>query len=101
MNLSDQVRQDASFNQRFRLLDFVGAGGMGEVHRALQLSLDRHVAVKFMNPVLAIDQESQQRFLREAKLAAGLIHSNVVAVFDYGIAGSIPYLVTELVEGES
>jgi serine/threonine-protein kinase len=100
-SLVAQVMRDDRFRERFELRERLGAGGMGEVHRAVQLSLQRPVAVKFLSPRLLDDPGYRDRFLPEAKLAAGLVHSNVVAVFDSGIAARIPCLVTEFVDGTS
>jgi len=91
---------DAPFSQRYELGEKLGSGGMGTVYRGVHRTLCRPVAIKFMNPDFLRDPQFQQRFLAEARVAAGLIHSNVTAVLDFGFAGSIPYLVTELVQGE-
>ncbi|MBL8943826.1 MAG: serine/threonine protein kinase [Myxococcales bacterium] len=77
----------------------LGRGGMGVVYRARQVRLDRDVAVKLMNPVLAQDPEFAQRFEREAKALARLDHPGIVAVHEFGQAAGVYYLVMELVEG--
>jgi serine/threonine-protein kinase len=101
MDLTSKVLADGSFKERYELLDKLGEGGMGSVHRGVQRALNRPVAIKFMVPDLASEQGYVERFIAEARLAASLIHSNVVAVFDYGVAGSVPYLVTEFVAGRT
>src|SRR5688572_13325796 len=75
---------------------------MAEVRRAEDLALGRPVAVKLLHPHLAADPAFMARFGREARLAAGLSDPRVVAVFDCGVADDgRPFLVMELVEGES
>ncbi|MFI5165439.1 MAG: protein kinase [Thermoanaerobaculales bacterium] len=79
----------------------IGAGGMGEVYRARDTRLDRDVAIKVLPPEFASDPERLRRFEQEARAVAALSHPNVLAIFDVGTHESIPYLVTELLEGES
>jgi hypothetical protein len=87
---------------RYRLGATLGSGGMAEVRRAEDLALGRPVAVKLLHPHLAADPAFMARFDREARLAAGLSDPRVVAVFDRGVADDgRPFLVMELVEGES
>ena len=64
----------------FRLAEKIGEGGMGEVWRALDTSLDRDVAIKVLPPELARDPERLARFEREAKVLASLNHSNIAAI---------------------
>src|SRR5437870_3271677 len=80
----------------FQVLDRIGAGGMGEVYRARQLSLERTVAVKFLDPALDA-AESQPAFLRETRLMAALAHPNVVTIFDCGESAGRKFLVMEYV----
>lgn len=84
----------------FRLESKLGQGGMGEVYRATQISLDRAVAVKVLPQGLAHQSQFADRFEREAKSAARLIHPNVIQVYAFGIVQDIPYFAMELVEGE-
>lgn len=91
---------------RYRLTRPISAGGMGSVWAADDLSLEREVAVKALPRLLAADPSAERRFEREARALARLRHPNVVTVFDIGTAGAgdaaaMPYLVMELVEGES
>ncbi len=79
----------------------IGAGGMGEVYRARDPRLGRDVAVKVLPESLAHDVERMRRFEQEARAIATLNHPNVVAVFDVGTHQDVPYLVTELLDGES
>ena len=78
----------------------LGRGGMAMVYAARDRRLDRQVAVKVV-PVAVIEPVGRARFVREAQSAAGLSHSNAVAVFDAGEADGYLYIVMELVEGHS
>lgn len=79
----------------------VGAGGMGEVYRAHDSRLGRDVAVKVLPESFAEDTDRMRRFEQEARAVAALSHPNVLAVFDVGTHEGTPYLVSELLEGES
>jgi eukaryotic-like serine/threonine-protein kinase len=79
----------------------VGAGGMGEVYRARDQRLGRDVAIKVLPAALSRDAERMRRFEQEARAAAALNHPNILAVFDIGTHDDSPYLVTELLEGET
>ncbi|MQY15278.1 Serine/threonine-protein kinase PK-1 [Streptomyces sp. RB5] len=84
---------------RYRVDARIAAGGMATVYRALDLRLDRVVAVKVMLPALAAEQDSVERFIREAKAAAALAHANVVGVYDQGIDGPYVFLAMEYIAG--
>ena len=79
----------------------LGAGGMAEVYRARDTRLGREIALKVVNEVLSGDPELVRRFEQEARLAGSLNHPNLVAVHDVGEYDGSPFLVTELLEGES
>jgi len=85
----------------YRLEKLVGVGGMGEVHRAIQLSLNRTVAVKLLNPELAKDPSFIARFQKEAAALATLSHPNIVSILEKGQSGDTYYLVMEFVDGPS
>lgn len=85
----------------YRLLQLVGKGGMGEVHQATQLSLQRTVAVKLLNGELAKDEQFVGRFEKEGAALASLRHPNIVSIVDRGNAGDAYYLVMEFVDGPS
>ncbi len=85
---------------RYRLRARVGAGGMATIYAARDESLERDVAVKVLHPHLADDAELLARFRTEARHAAGLLHPNIVNVFDQGVA-DLPYIVMEFVDGPS
>ncbi len=90
---------------RYRLLEKAGVGGMSEVWQAEDETLKRIVAVKVILGPVAADSTFRERFLREARLVAGLEHTNVLPVFDYGTAivdaAEVSYLVMPLVGGGS
>jgi TolB-like protein len=86
---------------RYEILASIGAGGMGEVWRARDTELDREVAVKVLPPKVADSPDRRKRFEREARATAALNHPNLLMVFDVGLDEGRPYLVTELLEGET
>jgi serine/threonine-protein kinase len=86
---------------RYLMLARLGEGGMGRVYLAEHVKMNRQCAIKVMNPSLINDTDSSTRFAREASNAARILHPNVAAVFDYGEADKIVYLVMEYVDGES
>ncbi len=86
---------------KYRLEQLLGRGGMGAVYRARDVRLDRLVALKVVRAELLGDTEARQRFRREAQIVAGLQHPSIVSVFDYGtFADGGAFLVMELVRGE-
>ena len=85
----------------YEILSPLGAGGMGEVYRALDAKLGRDVAVKVLPDVFAADAERLGRFEREAKLLAALNHANIASIHDFHEAEGKPFLVMELVEGRT
>ncbi|WP_413754209.1 serine/threonine-protein kinase [Streptomyces sp. R-74717] len=91
---------------RYRLLDLIGRGGMGEVWRARDESLGRHVAVKCLKPMGPQHDQSftrilRERFRREARVAAALQHRGVTVVHDFGEHEGVLYLVMELLDGRN
>jgi tetratricopeptide (TPR) repeat protein len=85
----------------YQILGLIGAGGMGEVYRARDTRLGRDVAIKVLPAEFATDPERLKRFEREAKATAALSHPNILDVHDVGTFEGVPYLVEELLEGES
>jgi len=87
---------------KYRLDEPIGQGGMATVWRAVHTTLDRPVAVKFLEAVGTGAGQLAERFLQEAKLAANLRHRHVVDILDFGVTdGDKPYMVMELLEGQS
>jgi serine/threonine protein kinase len=88
-------------DERYRLEAVIGVGGLGSVYRATHTKLNRPVAVKLLHETFGESQIQRGRFAREAKALAALQHPNIVAVLDYGVSEAQPYLVMELLEGET
>jgi eukaryotic-like serine/threonine-protein kinase len=84
----------------YRVLAKLGEGGMGQVYRATDTALDRHVAIKVLPESFALDAERVARFTREAKTLAALNHPNIAGIYGIEQSGGTPALVMELVEGE-
>ena len=85
----------------YRITDKLGQGGMGEVYRAEDTNLSRQVAIKVLPVEFAHDAERLARFEREAKLLASLNHPNIASIYGLEQAGGKPFLVLELVEGQT
>ena len=85
----------------YEVKSVLGSGGMGEVYRARDSRLGRDVAIKVLPSFLSTDSERLRRFEQEARAAAALNHPNILAVFQMGTYEGAPYLVSELLEGET
>lgn len=97
-----QFKQGTVLSGRYRVLDFLGRGGMGVVYSAQDLLVGEAVALKFMNPRLLQTQAGQRLFIREAQIARRLRHDHIVAVHDVGrLPEGVLYLSMELVKGKS
>ncbi|WP_088105050.1 Stk1 family PASTA domain-containing Ser/Thr kinase [Halalkalibacter urbisdiaboli] len=86
---------------RYQILETIGGGGMANVYKALDVILDRHVAVKVLQPQFSDDEQFIKRFRREAQAATSLAHPNVVSIYDVGEEGNIYYIVMEYVRGQT
>jgi len=85
----------------YEIQSLVGSGGMGEVYRAKDSRLNRTVAIKVLPASFSADRERLQRFSQEARAAAALNHPNILSIFDIGEEQGAPYVVSELLEGET
>jgi hypothetical protein len=85
----------------YEIVEPIGAGGMGEVYRAHDPRFGRDVAIKLLPAAFANDEGRVARFEREARAAGSLNHPNVLTVHDFGREGGAPYLVSELLRGET
>src|SRR5215831_2391859 len=85
----------------YEILDVLGAGGMGIVYRARDPRLGREVAIKTLPKIGAEDPVRLKRFEQEAQAASALNHPNVVHVYDVGEQEGVPYLVTEVFQGQT
>ncbi len=85
---------------RYEIIERIGEGGMASVWKAMHLGLRKPVAIKTLRADLTASDRARERFLREGEAIARIRHAHVVEVHDVGIAGDIPYLVMEFLEGE-
>ncbi|HET9888074.1 MAG TPA: protein kinase, partial [bacterium] len=85
----------------YEVLSRLGAGGMGEVYRARDTRLGREVALKVLTQDAARDEDRLRRFISEAKTVSALNHPNILTLHEIGESETGPYLVTEVVEGET
>ncbi|HET7696657.1 MAG TPA: protein kinase [Vicinamibacterales bacterium] len=85
----------------YEVLGPLGSGGMGEVYRAWDPRLHREVALKVLREHSGADPDRLRRFVAEARAASALNHPNILTVFDAGVDGPAPYIVTELIDGPS
>jgi serine/threonine protein kinase len=89
------------FEEKYKIEEILGSGGIGTVYRAVQLDCQRNVALKILHQY-ALDDEYQARFIQEAQALSRLSHANVVTVYNLGLSQSgIPYLVMEYVKGQN
>src|SRR5687768_4997763 len=85
----------------YEIVSAIGAGGMGEVYRARDPRLGRDVAIKILSGSLSIDPERLRRFEQEARAIAAISHPNILAVYDIGSQDDTPYIVSELLQGQT
>src|SRR5258708_7659758 len=85
----------------YDIQSLLGSGGMGEVYRGRDSRLDRIVAIKVLPTSYSADADRLQRFVQEARSAAALNHPNILSIFDIGEERGAPYIVSELLEGQT
>jgi len=86
---------------QYQIMAHLGKGGMAEVYKAYQASLDRYVAIKVLHSIVATDEQFLARFQREARSVATLRHQHIVQIFDFGSEGKTYYMVMEFVDGQT
>ncbi len=101
--MANQPAQQVAGTQmgHYQIQSLLGAGGMGQVYLALDARLNRSVALKLLPPRFLHDTNYLRRFEREALAASALNHPNIVTVYEFSADETIPFLVTELVQGET
>jgi tRNA A-37 threonylcarbamoyl transferase component Bud32 len=92
---------DRILDQRYRILEPIGAGGTSQVYLAQDTALGREVAIKVLDPQAAADGTLRKLFVKEARALAQLSHPNIVGVFDVGEVDGLPFIVMEHVAGSS
>jgi serine/threonine protein kinase len=85
----------------YRILEKLGAGGMGVVYKARDTNLDRFVAIKVLPAEKIADPERKQRFVKEAKAASSLNHPNIITIYDIGQAEGVDFISMEYVSGKT
>jgi serine/threonine protein kinase len=85
----------------YRIMEALGAGGMGAVYKAYDEKLQRVVALKLLPPEFTAHDERRRRFLQEARAASILNHPHILTVYEFGEDGGRPYMAMEYVEGET
>jgi Tol biopolymer transport system component len=93
--------QSGSAVGRYRIEALIGAGGMGQVYRARDPQIERAVAIKMLPAAYAADSERLRRFEQEARASGALNHPNILTLYDVGRSDGCPYLVMELLDGET
>src|SRR5688572_20676004 len=86
---------------RYRILERIGGGGMGEVFLGEESTLGRKVALKFLNRDISRDENKIKRFFQEARAASTLNHPNIITVYEVGEADGSHYIAAEWVDGET
>lgn len=88
-------------DNKYRIIEKLGQGGMGAVYRAEHELMRRTIALKVLNPNLADNEDSLRRFLNEARVASRLNHPHAVTLYDFGVSDGMPYIAMEFVEGKT
>src|SRR2546430_13966874 len=98
--MSETISPDTVIGQ-YSVISKIGEGGMGEVYRATDTKLGRDVAIKVLPAAFSADSERLRRFEQEAQAAGALNHPNILVIFHVGTYNGAPYIVSELLDGET
>ena len=101
LQTAPEIEELAPFFPNYKFVSLIAVGGMGAVFRAVQISLDREVAIKILPKKYGDNPEFQRQFEEEAKSMARMNHPNLLGVMDFGSAGGLPFIVMEYVDGDS
>ena len=99
--LAEQTRMTGQSISHYQVLEKVGEGGMGAVHKARDTHLDRLVALKFLPSDKVLDSERRKRFVREARAASALNHPNIITIHDVAIEDGVHFIVMEYIGGRT
>ena len=97
----EELIRGATLAGRYEVIEELGRGGMGRVYRVLDLKLNEEVALKLINPLIADDRKTVERFRNELKLARKITHKNVCRMFDFHEEGKTHFITMEYVQGKS
>jgi serine/threonine protein kinase len=100
-NLIKTVALENFSIENYKVVELIGTGGMANIYKAIQLSLDRPIALKIMHQHLTVEEGFVARFEKEAKQAAQLQHENIVSIIDYGSDSGVYYIAMEYVDGKN
>src|SRR5579883_783903 len=94
------IKEGALVGGHFQIIKLLGSGGMGTVHQAMDLNLNRPVAIKFVHLGRVHDEETVARFMREARILSSIQHANIIKLFSFSKSQDTFFIVMEMVEGE-
>lgn len=100
-NMNDIIQINDIIDDRYKVISLLGEGGMAIVYKIHDLITDKDAALKIMRPETAVDKTNLSRFEREARAAASLNHPNIVKVYNLGTYKDLPYMVNELITGQT
>ncbi len=91
----------ASFAERYHIIEEIGKGGMGRVYKALDTKIDEKIAIKVLNPEIALDEKNRERFRNELKITRNLSHRYICRMYDFNEEEGVSYVTMEYVSGEN